>query len=33
MIGFAALAPGDDEDFEVRFTGVEFVAELPDPKK
>jgi Complex I intermediate-associated protein 30 (CIA30) len=25
-IGFIALAPGDDEDFELRFTDVEFVA-------
>jgi hypothetical protein len=26
MIGFLALAPGDDEDFDLRFTDVEFVA-------
>lgn len=25
-LGFLALAPGDDEDFELRFTEVEFVA-------
>jgi hypothetical protein len=24
-IGFLALAPGDDEDFDLRFTDVEFV--------
>lgn len=29
MVGFAALAPGDDEDFELRFTGIEFITELP----
>jgi hypothetical protein len=25
MLGFLALSPGDDEDFELRFTDVEFV--------
>jgi hypothetical protein len=33
MVGFCALAPGDDEDFDLRFTGVEFIAELPAQKK
>ena len=28
-LGFLALAPGDDEDFELRFTEVEFVAKTP----
>lgn len=32
-IGFLALAPGDDEDFELRFTEVEFVTAVPAKKK
>jgi Complex I intermediate-associated protein 30 (CIA30) len=28
-IGFLALAPGDDEDFDLRFTDVEFVVKAP----
>jgi hypothetical protein len=32
-IGFVALANGDDEDFELRFTGLEFVKELPGQGK
>ena len=32
-IGFLALAPGDDEDFELRFTELEFVTEAPAKKK
>jgi hypothetical protein len=31
-IGFLALAPGDDEDFDLRFTEVEFVAAAPTKK-
>ncbi len=29
MIGFMALTPGNDEDFDLRFTGVELIADLP----
>lgn len=32
MIGFLALAPGDDEDFDLRFTNVEFVSGAPAKK-
>ena len=32
-LGFLALAPGDDEDFELRFTDVEFVAKTPAKAK
>jgi hypothetical protein len=29
MLGFLALAPGDDEDFELRFTDLAFVSQPP----
>ena len=32
-IGFLALAPGDDEDFDLRFTDVEFITAAADKKK
>ena len=32
IVGFAALANGDDEDFDFRFTGLEFVAEMAEKK-
>ena len=33
LVGFLALAPGDDEDFELRFTAVEFVAKAAPKAK
>jgi hypothetical protein len=33
MVGFAALSPGDDEDFELRLAAIEFVKELPAKSK
>jgi hypothetical protein len=32
-IGFLALAPGDDEDFDLRFTDVKFAAKAPPKGK
>ncbi len=32
-MGFLALAPGDDEDFDLRFTEVEFIAAAPAKKQ
>jgi hypothetical protein len=32
-IGFLALAPGDDEDFDLRFTDVDFISKAPAKTK